>query len=299
MKNRSDIHQWAIPHRVAFEEGPEGLTRIAVTTSAARANVFLHGAHVAHFQPTDSAPILFMSASSCFAKGKPIRGGVPVIFPWFGPRSDRPGSPPHGFARTTDWELESVENIDEANVTLLLRLDSNAATRAVWPHDFVLRHRITIGAQLRMALEVENRSAGDLRFEEALHTYFAVSDVRNVRISGLAGAEYIDKVDGAKRKLQGSEPIRINGETDRVHLGTRATCSIEDSGLARRITIEKSGSDSTVVWNPWSAKAATMPDFGDDEWPKMLCVETANVADNAMCVAPGATHTMQVRIAAT
>ena len=297
MKHSADLKRWAIAERVNFEETTGGLLRIAVTTPAAHAHIFLHGAHLSHYQPTALAPVLFMSASSLFAPTKPIRGGVPVIFPWFGPRADQPSSPPHGFARTSEWELESTRNIDDQSVQVVLRFPSTAATRAEWPHNFVLRHRITIGARLQMELEVENRGAGDLRFEEALHTYFAVSDVREVAVRGLAGTEYIDKVDGAKLKVQDEEPIRFTGETDRVYLDTSAECTIDDPGLQRRISIQKTGSDTTVVWNPWVAKAAALADFGDDEWPRMLCVETANAHRNAVTLKPAGTHVMSTVIA--
>ncbi len=297
MSHSPELAQWAIPHRIAFEESAAGLVKIAIATPAAQAHVFLHGAHVAHYQPEGSAPVLFMSASTALSAGKPIRGGVPVIFPWFGPRSGGSSSPPHGFARTSQWELGSTRSIDDLTVEVSLRFASNAETRAGWAHDFVLRHRITIGARLEMELAVENRSAEVLQFEEALHTYFAVSDVREASVRGLAGTEYIDKVDGAKLKLQGAEPIRFTGETDRVYLDSTAECTIDDPGLQRRITITKSGSNTTVVWNPWIAKAAALADFGDEEWPKMLCVETANANRNALTIEAGATHLMSAGIA--
>ena len=221
-----------------------------------------------------------------------------MIFPWFGPRAGRADSPAHGFARTLPWDVESLTFDEAGNVSLTLRLDPNDATRAHWPHDFVLRHRIAFGAKLDMQLEIENTSGAPFVFEEALHTYLAVSDVRHVSVTGLGNTAYLDKVDALQRKQQGAEPIRITGETDRIYLNTRATCVLDDPGLSRRIAVEKSGSDATVVWNPWIAKAKAMPDFGDDEWPAMLCIETANTGENAITLAPGATHTMRATLSA-
>ena len=143
-----------------------------------------------------------------------------------------------------------------------------------------------------MALEVTNPGPDAFTFEEALHTYFAVRDVRNVTVTGLERTDYLDKVTGFDRKTQGSDPIRFTGETDRVYLNTTADCVIDDPGARRRIAIRKTGSDATVVWNPWIAKARAMPDFGDDEWPEMVCVETCNVNVHARTLAPGASHTM-------
>ncbi|MDB6173143.1 MAG: aldose epimerase [Chthoniobacteraceae bacterium] len=236
-----------------------------------------------------------MSAASHFSPGKAIRGGVPICFPWFGPRAGHPESPAHGFARTTAWEVESVECAADI-VTLILRLNATDKTRALWPHDFVLRHRITIGATLEMTLETQNLSTTPFDIEEALHTYFVVSNARNVSISGLSNSAYVDKVDAGARKVQDSAPIRITGETDRVYPSSQSACVIEDPGLQRRITVEKSGSDTTVVWNPWIAKASSMADFGDDEWPGMLCVETANSGENAVTVSPGESHSMTASI---
>ena len=292
----ADFSHWEIPKRATFHDAPGGLVRLCVSTPMCEAEVWLHGAHIARFQPADAKPLLFMSAASHFAAGKPIRGGVPVIFPWFGPRPGRPDSPAHGFARTLPWSVGALAADDRGIVSLILRLDSDETTRAHWPHDFVLRHKITFGAQLDMQLEVENVSGQPFQFEEALHTYLAVADVREIAITGLEDTAFLDKVDGAKRKQQGPEPIRVTGETDRVHVNTRTTCVLHDPKLARRITVEKSGSDTTVVWNPWIAKAKAMADFGDDEWPAMMCIETANVGESAITLAPGARHAMQATV---
>lgn len=140
------------------------------------------------------------------------------------------------------------------------------------------------------------KNGAAVTFEEALHPYFAVSDVRQVRIRGLEGVSYLDKTAAMARKPGEAEPIAIAAETDRVYLGTSGPVAIEDPGWHRRIVIGKSGSSTTVVWNPWIAKAKTMPDFGEDEWIEMVCVESANAADDAITLAPGATHVMAATI---
>jgi len=281
-----------IPGIARLSTGPGGLPRYEITTPLAQAHVYLHGAHVSHFAPAGQPPVLFMSAQSWFQGGKPIRGGVPVIFPWFGPRQGHPESPAHGFARTRAWTAESIHQQPDGNVGLVLRLESDVETRALWgePHDWVLRHRITVGTTLTMELEIENRGAAPFQCEEALHTYFSVSEAGSITVRGLENAEYYDKADGMRRKRQDNEPIRFTAETDRTYVNTAGACAIDDPGLRRRIFIEKAHSDSTVVWNPWIAKAQSMADFGDAEWPGMVCVETGNVADNTLEIAPGAKH---------
>lgn len=287
--------RFGLPGVARFETGPGGLVRCSVTTPAAEAEVYLHGGHVTHYQPRGARPVLFTSAQSRFDATAAIRGGVPVIFPWFGARADHPSAPAHGFARTAEWEVESVRRAD-GGVAVVLRLDAGEAMRAAWPHPFVLRHRVTVGAALDLALVVDNPGAGPLVFEEALHTYLAVGDVREALVTGLGGTTYIDKTDGMRRKHQGGGPLRLNGETDSVYLATRAACVVDDPAGGRRLVVDKAGSDTTVVWNPWAAKARAMADLGDEEWLRMLCVETANAADDRVTLAPGARHEMRALI---
>ena len=292
------LRRFEIPGKAVFEPGSGALPRLAVNSSLAEAHIYLHGAHVTHFQPGGAAPVLFLSGKSWFAAGKPIRGGVPVIFPWFGPHASIPDAPAHGFARTADWEVESLSIDGEDVVTAVFRLDPKQATHSAWPHDFALQYRIEIGRTLTLTLEVENTSSAPFPFENALHSYFAVGDVLQTTTTGLAQTSYLDKTDGMQRKIQGTEPIRITGETDRLFENSRAACVLDDASTGRKITVEKSGSQTTVVWNPWTAKSAAMADFGADEWPQMLCIETANAGANAILLPPGGKHVMRAVISA-
>jgi glucose-6-phosphate 1-epimerase len=267
-----------------------------VTTALASAEVYLHGAHVTRFQPASSAPVLFLSPGSAFAAGRAIRGGVPVIFPWFGPNPDDPRAPDHGFARTLEWSVDAVEANGGA-LSMAFTLQPSDATRAAWAHDFALRYRVTVGAALELTLTVENRSPSAFVFQEALHTYLRVGDVEAASVHGLEGATYLDKADGLARKRQGPEPVRLRGLTDRVYVDAEGTCTIDDPGLARRLRIDKSGSRTTVVWNPGLEVARTMADLGPQAWRSMLCVETANAADNAVRLEPGQRHEMSARLA--
>jgi glucose-6-phosphate 1-epimerase len=285
--------QFGVRGAARFQTRAGGLTRLDVTASGGEAQVYLLGAHVAHWQPGGEQSVLWLSEKSWFEPLKPIRGGVPVCWPWFGPKEGEPNAPAHGFARLAEWAVESVTR-EAGDVSVCLLLAGGANEK--WG-GFELRHRVRVGRTLTMSLETRNVGREAFTIAEALHTYFRVSDVRNVSVAGLAGVEYIDKVDGAKRKRQGDEPIRFSGETDRVYLNTMGECVLDDAGANRRIVIAKRGSRSTVVWNPWAAKAARMPDFGDDEWPGMVCVETANADHNAVTVAAGQSHVMEASIA--
>jgi len=277
-----------LPPTVSLEPGGGGLPRLTIVNRHARAEVYLHGAHVTAWRPEGQAPVLWMSAETQWDAAKPIRGGVPICFPWFGPHPTDKSAPSHGFARLADWTLIEARD-DEAGVTHLAFELTQPGCAAIY--------RVAVGSTLTLALEVRNPGRDAFTFEEALHTYFAVHDVRGITIQGLAGTDYLDKVGGTTPRNQGAEPIRFTAETDRVYLNTQATCTIEDPGLSRRIVVRKTGSNATVVWNPWIAKAKAMPDYGDDEWPEMVCVETGNVDAHAVRLPPGATHTMTASIA--
>lgn len=295
----SDLRTFELPGLATFSEQPGGLIALDVTTGLGQARLFLQGAQLAAWQPVGHAPVLFLSGSSHFTRGKAIRGGVPVIFPWFGARPGDPSAPQHGFVRSADWVVDTLDIAPDQTVTVVLRIEDSETSRKIWPHPFMLCYRVKIGATLQLELEVENRGVDPLTFEAALHTYLAVSDVRHLLLTGLAETEFIDKVDRFTRKRHDSKPLIFAGETDRVFLNTEATCVIDDPGLHRRTIIEKTGSATTVVWNPWQEKARALPDFGDDEWPHMLCVETANAADNAITLGARAAHTMTVNLSLT
>jgi glucose-6-phosphate 1-epimerase len=283
------------PGIVRFEQGSGGLLRAAITTPSASGHVYLHGAHVTHYQPHGALPVLFTSSQSRFTAGRPIRGGVPIVFPWFGSHPSDPRAPDHGFARILEWSVEAVETAG-TTVTLVLGLSASSTVHATWPYGFGLRYRVTVGATLDLTLEVENRSGEAITFEEALHTYCRVGDVEKVTVHGLDGVTYIDKADGMRRKVEGAGGIRIRNLTDRIYLGTRARCVLHDPSWGRRLLVDKEGSGTTVLWNPGRETARNMADLGEAEWRSMLCIETANTADNAVRLAADERHLMRARI---
>ncbi len=284
MDNRSS-HE--IPGSVIAFTGQGGLPALRIESAASTAEIHLHGAHVTRFQKTGGEPLLFMSAASEFAPGKAIRGGVPIIFPWFGPRE---GLPAHGFARTTTWNPTGSEVLPDGSVRLRFRLPSEVSA--------VVEYTVTVGDSLTLELTVTNTGTADLTFENCLHTYFQVGDIRQTGITGLKGVRYLDKVAGTE-PTESEETLRITAETDRVYQDTAATVDIVDPVLRRRIRVRKSGSLSTVVWNPWIDKSARMPDFGDDEYPHMLCVESGNVGPHAITLTPGAASSLVQEISST
>jgi D-hexose-6-phosphate mutarotase len=281
-----------IPGRVLFSEGNGDLSRLEITTAASTAEIYLHGAQITHFQKKNEPPVLFMSQLSRFSHETPIRGGIPIIFPWFGPRE---GQAAHGFARTQEWDLREVAQLPTGAVQLRLTLPDSPAA-ALFPK-YSAEYIVTVGQTLAAELIVANLSPQqDLTFENCLHTYFQVGDIAAVSITGLKGTDYLDQVDHFARKTERAEHIKISQEVDRIYLESASTVEIHDSHLHRRIRIEKSGSLSTVVWNPWVAKSQRMPDFGDDEFHRMVCVESGNVADNRLTLPSGKSASLRVEI---
>ena len=298
--NLENLNQaFAIDGVLRFEAAPGGLVRAQITTAAASATVYLYGAHLTHWQPAHEQPMLFTSNQSPFAEGEASRGGIPVIFPWFGQYSgvQQPELQYdlHGFARITEWTLETARLAGD-DLHLEFTLAPNERSRALGFDHFCLRYSIQIGRELKLELAVQNEGPAPLRFEEALHTYFAVGHIADTSVDGLAGTEYLDSADSFTRKRQPNAPIRFAAQTDSIFLDTAAACTIHDESNKRRIVIEKSGSQTTVVWNPGKELAASLPGLCPCDWSKFLCVETANAKSNVLILAPGATHRMTARI---
>lgn len=273
---------------LTLETGAGGLACVRLRTPWSTALVYRQGAHLAEFTWHDGTPLLFTSAHSRYAPGQPIRGGVPVIFPWFG---DRTGAPSHGIARTTEWLIEATGPRPDGRVAITFGLTTAATPCAV-------RYTIDVGDDLRLRLDLVNTHRTEVAtVEHCLHTYFAVGDVEQIALGGLHGARYLDKVDGFAVKTDEAPVLRFAGETDRVYVGASGRVTIDDPMMARRLVVDKTGARSTVVWNPWSEKARALRDLGDDEYRRMVCVESGSVGPDALTLPPGARHTSTVTIA--
>ena len=284
--------KFAVPGVLGFKETASGLAYLLVTAPSAQATICMYGAHLTHWKPTGRQLAIFLSERTDIMPGVPIRGGVPIVFPWFGPRHDGKDGPLHGFARMEIWELESAEVVGD-EVHLTLTLGPTKTSRELGFDNFRLTYRVLVGKTLTLELTVSNESGEPLAYEEALHTYFSILDASQTAVRGLAGGSYIDKIDDRKVKVQDEEPLQLEGKIDRVYCNTTAACSIEDIVARRRINVAKENSQTTVVWNPWSYGAATIRDLAPDAWRGMLCVETANVGENAVTLAAGASHTLR------
>lgn len=292
MSDPAGLVAHAIPSRLVFETSPLGGTIARLTHGDAEVLVALHGAQILNWVMGGQG-LLWLSPVARIRDGKGIRGGIPVCWPWFG---DHPGDakkPAHGFVRHRPWHVSGTNATPDAvSITLVTAVTDQDQT--LWRHRAELRLTVRLGA--RLALQLETRNTGDDAFPltQALHTYFRVSDIANIAITGLEGRDYLDKLDAFARKRQAG-PITIAGEVDRIYLGETRRIILDDSEAGRRIDIASTGSHSAVVWNPWTAKTARLGDMGSpDAFRQMLCIETANAGDDVVNLAPGSTHVLGV-----
>ncbi len=279
--------EWGIDDRLVFGTGPAGLPEARIRTRLATARIALQGAHLVDFRPVGRDPLFWLSPQAIHAPGTALRGGIPICWPWFGPHPDDPALPAHGLVRAAGWDVTGSGVGPDGRLWLELE---RPAVPAPWD-DLGLVVRFTIGETLGVELTSRNDGARTQRISQALHSYLLVGDCGAVGITGLDGLETIDKTDAGRRHRQ-TGPVRIDGEVDRIYLGTDGLCRIDDPVLGRRITITARGSRSTVVWNPGPDKAASMADIGAGRHRRMLCIETANVADDAVDLAPGESWTL-------
>lgn len=265
-----------------------GLPIIEIATPAATARIAVQGGQVLEWQPAGQQPVIWVSRAAVYQAGKGVRGGVPVCWPWFG--AGEPGKPAHGFVRTRMWQVRATgQDADGTFVRLGIKDDAN--TRAIWDYAFDLELLVNVGARLNMELITHNTGNATLRITDALHTYFRIGDIGHTEVLGLELAIYQDKVSGQDRQIQ-TGPVAFAGETDRIYLDTQADCLIKDERFGRRIRVAKKGSDTTVVWNPWTEKEKTFADMSAGEYRDMLCVETCNAATDVIVLQPGEKHSL-------
>ena len=284
--------RFGLTDQLEFVEGKGGLTIAVIKNKFATAVVSLYAGQVLSYRPANSnADLMFLSEQAYYQNGKAIKGGVPVCWPWFGPDPEDKGRPAHGFARNSEWGVVETGANSDGTTRLVLELKLNDTTRALWQGDIVARLEIEVGTSLKLNLITENLGKETIKLTQALHTYFNVGDIAKTSVNGLENKTYIDKVDDSKEKVQ-TDAVTINSEVDRIYNNVNNRLVINDTALNRKIYIESKGSNSAVVWNPWKKIAAGMADLGDEDYKRMLCVETTNAGHDIVSVAPGKSYSM-------
>jgi len=284
---------FGISGQLAFRDAGDGFIVIDINNSHCTASIAVQGAHLMTWGPKGEQPVIWMSPVAKLAAGKSIRGGVPICWPWFGAHATESSFSGHGFARTVAWDVIATAALDDGSTSVTFRIaDIN---KEQWPHQAPAEMRMIVGSTLEMELSTENQGDETITVGDALHTYFCVSDASKIAIQGLDGCDYLDKVGAPARRTQQGD-ITISSEVDRIYFDQGQDVVIEDPGLERTIRIEKRNSHSTIVWNPWIDKCAGMGDFGsDDGYLGMVCVESANAAEDVVQLASGDKHSLWVR----
>ena len=281
-----------ITDKAKIVEGKGGFPVIEIQNEYAKATISLYAGQVLSFQPVNQVQdMMFLSSKAYYAKGKAIKGGTPVCWPWFGPDPEDKGRASHGFVRNRLWDVREIASTQDGSTEVVMGLVDTPETRKIWDYSFDLTISITVGSSL--TIELTTRNTGNEAFEltQALHTYFKIGDISQVQVLNLEDTSYLDKVDEGKNKTQ-TGIVSFEGECDRIYLDVPSQLIIDDKALGRQIKITAANSNTAIVWNPWATISANMGDLGDLDYQRFVCVETANAANEIIEIAPGNDYNM-------
>ncbi|XP_021644850.1 putative glucose-6-phosphate 1-epimerase [Hevea brasiliensis] len=256
----------------------------------ASARVSLFGGQVLSWRTDQGEELLFTSSKAIFKPPNPVRGGIPICFPQFG---NRGALEQHGFARKKLWAIDynppplhPNDSSGKAYVDLILR--PSEEDLKIWPHSFEFRLRVSLSADGNLTLlsRIRNINSKPFSFSIAYHTYFAISDISEVRVEGLETLDYLDNLCQKERFTEQGDTLTFESEVDRVYLSSSDVVAVFDHERKRTFMIRKEGLPDVVVWNPWEKKSKSMVDFGDEEYKQMLCVDGAAI-EKSITLKPG------------
>lgn len=270
-----------------------GLTKIIINNDVCEAEIYLHGGHLTHYRVHSEEALIFDAKSSQVTPPKSVHAGIPICWPWFGAHPTDSSKPQHGFARDKVWQLKSTKAVSATETEVILTLSDDKETHTLFPYAFKLELTFTIAKHLTISLKTINIDTKPFSVTQALHTYFLISDIQNIQILGIVNTPFIDYTDERKEKREKS-PLTIDQEVNRVYVPTKATCTIIDGALKRKVVIEKSGSNSTTIWNPW--RESDIHDLPEDKYRKFICVETTNALEDKRTLQPDESHTIEQKI---
>lgn len=279
---------------LSVSEAEPGFPVIEVQTPVSSATVALHGAQVLKWAPTDHPPVLYVSPRAKMEEGTPLRGGIPICWPWFGEHPDDPDKPSHGFARTRFWELVSG-GLEGKVATLVFRLRPDEETKALFPHDFELTATIRVADKLRVKLQMKNPGEEIYKVSCALHTYLSLGNIERIQLEGVKGSHYVDRLSDDPEPVYQEKNLQIKGEVDRIYQ-SMSSVLIRDLDRYRSVFVDKAGSRSTVIWNPWKEKSKALADLPDKGYQEFVCVECANAGTDKPTLRPNGSHTLETVI---
>lgn len=281
----------ALPIGITWIKDRGGRAALLLVGAAGEVGVSLCGAQVLWWR-NHLGEVLWSATNSEYLTGKPVRGGIPLVFPWFGDHAADPKLPAHGFARNLEWRLARAV----AGPEVVLEVTDDVSTRSMWPHSFRLQLVIAVAEALRIELTIQNTDTRSMRCEEALHTYLSVGDVHSCSVHGLEGLPVTEQATAPETAWDRSAPLRFRAETDRVFQGVRGHLELRAPALQRRVELDTEGANSTIVWNPWHAKTARLSQMAADDWQRFCCIESANVRERSLTLAAGQQHTLALTI---
>jgi len=306
--------QYADCHGVEFVQQNE-LPLIRVINNLGSAEIAFQGAQLNRYQPKNGPTTIFTSDANTYSKGSPLRGGIPICWPWFGDLdknpdkiqqqlslSDRESAPAHGFVRNRDWQLDSIES--SATLTRVEFKYTNSKQEPLWPFATELRYIINISDSLNVSLIVTNMGSSEFTYSQALHTYFAINDIQETRVRGFDESSYADALDknelGEWTQKSQDGDIHFDQEVDRVYHSAPSPIELFDNSSPdfqeQHLRVRSSGTASTIIWNPWVDKSKSLSQFNDDDYKKMVCIESANTLDNSVTLKPNESHTLTVNL---
>jgi len=282
--------KFGIEAELGFTETDGDLIAISIFNKYADAEICLYGGHVTRYMPQGTFEVLWMSQASSFEEGKPIRGGIPLCFPWFGPHPSDSSKPAHGFARLMYWDVLETASLETGETMVKLQLSSSFETKKYWPYDFNAVLTLLVGKKLDVSLTITNTGDTTIEYSAALHSYFNISGIENIRIGGLEGASYYWGF-GSELNQQEEQLLAIEKEENRRYINTESDCLILDPLFNQVIRVSKKGSKVTVVWNPGEETTKTMDDITEDGFHEFVCVEAVNAYNDSIKLVPGEDHT--------
>lgn len=278
------------------------LIAISVNNQAASATVFLQGAQLASYTPKNSKPVIWLSDKCDYKAGKALRGGIPICWPWFGDLQRNPpalqqqitgSAQAHGFVRTQQWQLSGVYNLDKKTTKLTFEL--TVAANDSWPFPAQLQLTIMIGETLSLQLSVKNTGLQPFKYTAAFHSYFNISHIDDISVSGLTDTPYIDTLDDWQTQ-QDVHDLKVDQEIDRIYCNSPTVVTLNDHAKNQQMSLTSNNMSDLVVWNPWKQKSKTLTDFDNNAYQNMVCLESACILDNMATLVPGQQHLSTITI---
>lgn len=232
---------------------------------------------------------LWLSEAAKLDGSKPVRGGIPLVFPIFGKQKNEEHPtyklPQHGFARNSTWEF--LGQTSENPLTVQFGLGPENANKEIYnlwnegKNNFTLILSIELGDDhLKTNIEVENNGDEAFDFNWLFHTYLKVPDVTDCLVTNLIDQKCYDQLL-ATEYMEKSPMVCFNEEFDRIYkkIDTDKIFQVVELGKVL-INVQRENLPDSVVWNPWIEKSNGMADFEPKNgYLNMLCIEPGHVSD--------------------